>query len=212
MNCFIFLIIFILIANWKQIIFFVVAFLRPKVKKTKLKNKWMLDIVKEKAGLNLKHIVVIESDKMYGGMSGIPGRPLMMLSSQLLKTLNKEEQEYVLLHEAAHFKYYHPIILAVSQIALILVGLYFVYRTPLCVAILAGFLLGLMFIQIARVTERAAENFAASHMENPKAMLSAVAKFNKRWKKSLYKPLKLISWNVSYEEKHRIAKKAGCRG
>jgi hypothetical protein len=75
------------------------------------------------------------------------------------------------------------------------------------VAVIAAVLLGLIFIQIARVTERVAESFAASHMENPKSMLTAVAKFNDRCEKSPYKPLRPISWNVPYEEKCRIANK-----
>lgn len=207
MNYLIFFVTFIAIANWTQIIFFVIALLRPEVRKTKIKDKWMLDTVKSKAGFELKNIVVIGSDKMYGGMSGVPGSPLMMLSSELLKTLNKDELEYVLLHEAGHFKYHHPIILALSQIILIAIGFFLSSQVNLLQSILLGGVFALALIRIARVTEAAAENFAASRMDNPKAMLTAVAKFNDRWKTSPYKSLRPISWNVTYEEKCRIAKK-----
>jgi len=53
MDYLIFLIIFLAIANWTQIIFFGLALLRPKVKKTKLKDEWMLEVVKKKAGIIL---------------------------------------------------------------------------------------------------------------------------------------------------------------
>lgn len=207
MNQIIFFVTFIAIANWTQIIFFVLALLHPKVRKTKIKDKWMLDTVKNKAGFALKEIVAIESDKMYGGMTGVPGSPLMMLSSKLLKTLNKDEQEYVLLHEAGHFKYHHPIILALSQILLIAIGIYLSAHGNPLMSLFLGSVLSLVLIHIARVTEAAAENFAASHMDNPKAMLTAVSKFNDRWEKSPLKPIRPLGWNIPYEKKCMIAKR-----
>jgi len=204
----IFLTIFVVLADWSQIWLFVEPLIKPSVKKIKLKNKEILRTIKEKSGLHLNSIIVIESEKMYGGMSGIPGRPQMILSSKLIKTLDKGELEYVLLHEAAHFKYSHPVILGISQIALIGLGIYLVREASFIITAIIGVTFGLFFIQIARITERAAENFSASHMSDPKYMLGAVNKFEKEWSNiSLPKLRKLLSWNISYKEKRKIAMK-----
>ena len=191
-----------------QIWFFVLTLARPSARKRKLKDKKLSDLIRTKVGFKLNHILVLESDKLYGGMTGIPGKPLMILSEAILKELNKDELEYVILHEAAHFKYHHPIILGILQIFLVLTGLYFVQFTTTFVAIFTGILFSFIYIQISRVTERQAENFAASNMNDPKGMLTAVNKFEKSWAKSPHLKLKkFLSWNISYEEKRSIAKK-----
>jgi len=203
-----FITIFIVIADWDQIALFVIALLRPSVKKAAFKDKRMLKIVNEKVGMKLSHITVITSGKMYGGMSGLLRKPKMILSSALLKNLNKDELEYVLLHEAAHFKYFHPIIIGLSQIILTVFGLYILQFFSAFSSLVIGVILGLILIQIARITERHAENFAVSHMGDPNAMISAFDKFEETWSKvSFFKLKKFLSWNVSYGEKRRIAKK-----
>lgn len=207
MRYLLFLLAFIAVADWAQVWLFIMTLLRPTVKKTKIKDKALLNFIKNKAGFEIKQIVKIESNKMYGGMSGIPGRPIMMLSSELLKTLSKDELEYVLLHESGHFKYYHPVIIVCAQVFSIAVGLYIsIFISPF-LAFLLGVVIALAFIQIARRTETAAENFAASHLDNPEAMISAVNKFEAHWGKSQTRILKSLSWNISYDKKREIAKK-----
>lgn len=210
MKYFLFIIVFVAISDWSQASLFIEKLINPSIQKTKLKDKKILKVIKEKSGLNLKHITVIESDRMYGGMSGIPGKPIMYLSSSVLKNLNKDELGYVLLHEAAHSKYYHPSIVAILQIILILMGIYILQFTDsVTFSFIIGILFTFTFIKIARATERAAENFAASRMDNPKAMVTAVDKFEKaQSKESLLKLRKFVSWNISYSEKRHIALKS----
>jgi len=206
---FVFLITFIFIVDYYQIELFVLSLLTPSVPKSKNTDKSLLNLVRKKAGFNLKHITVIESNKMYGGISGVPGFPQMYLSSQLLQNLNKEELEYVILHESAHFKYFHPVVTAATQVILIALGLYLSNQTNIIYALLLAIFFSFLSLLVARKTERVAENFAAKNMENPKAMITAVNKFEKNWIKDDRAKLlkKFMSWNISYEEKREIARK-----
>ena len=206
MNILVFLTTFILICDYAQIRYFLLQLLSPSVKKYELSDKDILALIKDKAGLSLKKITIIESDKMFGGMSGTPNMPKMYLSSELKRQLTIGELEYVLLHELAHHKYYHPIITLLAQFILMIIGTTLASFTNPIEAFIIGVILAILFILLARYNERVAENFAAKNMESPQAMITAVNKFEQNWKGGLFGRLtKLISWNISYNEKRKIA-------
>lgn len=160
MNILVFLTTFILICDYAQIRYFLLQLLSPSVKKYELSDKDILALIKDKAGLSLEKITIIESDKMFGGMSGTPNMPKMYLSSELKRQLTIGELEYVLLHESAHHKYYHPIITLLAQFILMIIGTLASFTNPI-EAFIIGVILAILFILLARYNERVAENFAA---------------------------------------------------
>lgn len=206
MGQFAFLVIFLFLSNYFQVLYFLINLIRPS-KQSRGKNKKILLFLKNKVDLNLKDYRIIKSSKMFGGMSGLPGKPFLLLSSKLLKTLNQSELEYVLLHEAAHNKYGHPFLVALSQITLVHFGLYLSNDLTLISSIFIAVILSLLFIQLARLTERQAEIFAAKRISGPRSMVSAVGKFKLNWGSKNLWFRKYFSWNISYEEKIEIANK-----
>lgn len=178
MNILVFLTTFILICDYTQIRYFIQQLLSPSIRKYELSDKDILALIKDKVGLSLESITIIESNKMFGGMSGTPNMPKMYLSSELKKQLTTGELEYVLLHESAHHKYYHPIITLLAQFILMIIGTILASFTNNPIgAFIIGIVLAFLFILLARYNERIAENFAAKNMESPQSMITAVNKF-----------------------------------
>lgn len=118
---------------------------------------------------------------------GIPGRPIMILSSALYKTFNNSEKEYVILHEAGHSKLNHSIKEAVVFIVLFIVMVFvqrdFFATNSLFTALLLGVAAGISNIQIARLFEHEADNFAVRRMADPQGMIGATKKFIDAYKK-----------------------------
>ena len=98
----IFSLIFLFISNWFQITSFLSVPFKRGIKTISLKDKWIHETVLKKTGLRLLDITIFHDKKMYGMMAGIPFWPKMILSEGLYKALNKDELEWVILHEAGH--------------------------------------------------------------------------------------------------------------
>jgi len=101
-NIIIFIILFLVIVNWFQIISFSSLFVGPKIKTSTIKDEWIKNVVKKKTGLNLFDVTLFHDKKMYGMIAGLPFWPKMILSTGLYKSFNKDELEWVILHEAGH--------------------------------------------------------------------------------------------------------------
>lgn len=202
-----FLTTFLITADLFQIRHFVIGLMDPTVEKSHLRDKRILKLIKDVGGFKLEKIWVIKSKRMFGGMSGFVIKPVMFLSSKLLEVLDPKELDYVVLHEVAHFKFHHPLLLTVTQGVLIVSGIYMVHSGPLYIAFSVAFLLGIIYIQIARITERVAENFAASNIADPRDMISAIEKFEAQWMNRRRKRIfmRVFSWNIPYPEKKEIA-------
>lgn len=204
MSQFAFAVTFLFLSNYFQVIYVLSNLFRP-TKQSRGTNQKILLFLKNNVGLKLKNYVVIKSSRMFGGMSGLPKKPFLLLSSKLLSTLTQKELEYVLLHEAAHHKYNHPLLLALSQIILASLGIYMSSYLELLPAAAFAIILSLLFIKLARITERQAETFAAKRVSNPKSMVSAIMKLQTNWGNKNLWFRKYFSWNVSFEEKIEIA-------
>ena len=199
---------FILLANWFQLFFFAKNLLSP-TKKEVSKNKEILKIA-NKTGINLEKFIIIHSDRIFGGVSGIT-KPFMMLSKGVLTKLNKNELEYIILHESAHFKYHHPLLMTITQASMLTLTILITYFFSYIAALLTSIALGFIYIHIFnKLFEEAAENFAAKNIKDPKNMISAINKFEKNWmgNSNVYPVTKKIfSPNLTYEAKRNIAKK-----
>lgn len=136
----------------------------------------------ENTGISLQNISIINSDRPFAQMAGLPGRPFMIISKNLYTTFSKDKLEYVILHETAHYKYNHTLKeLGVFIFSYLFCSLIFmlvkdsfawIITIPLLATVIA-----VSNIQIARLFERQADEYAARKMRNPHGMISATKHF-----------------------------------
>src|SRR5690606_23869539 len=128
-------------------------------------------------------IHIAHSNRLFGQMVGLPGKPLMILSEKVYKTFSKEKLEYVILHEAGHYKLAHSLREALFFIISFFIGCYFINGFILIedylIIITVGFLLGILNIKHAQIHEYEADRFALTRIKDPKGMISATQKFQK---------------------------------
>ncbi len=208
-----FVITFLLTANWFQISTLFTALISNSFEKSPLKDEWINKTVLKKTGLRLLDITLIKDRKMYGMMAGMPFWPKMILSEGLYKTLNKDELEWVILHEAGHCMLWHNLKAAVYQLVFISLGLYFIRFNDLNLLIttLLALLLSLICIQIIRwLIEYEADKYSIKRVTNPKGVITAQDKFRKSSVKNLFSNEKSLGrffliWNIYPEKRIEMA-------
>lgn len=115
-------------------------------------------------------------------MIGFPKYPYMILSEELVKRFNKDEIEYVLLHETGHYILAHSAKLAVLYLSFIAMGVALLSNTQsLFVWGAIGFIIGLIMIQMSWICEYEADAYVLHHISNPKGMITATEKFAKAY-------------------------------
>jgi len=152
---------------------------------TELTDPLLTQLVTQKSGIPLERILVVQGDKPYGMMYGIT-KPLMSLSKNMVDTFTRDELAYVVLHEIAHYKYKHVLKEIIVSILLYLIGLAILILLgdsviQLPIAILVGFLTGIVNIQYGRVSEIEADTFAANSLDSTAGMISATQKLQVAW-------------------------------
>ncbi|MCX6730624.1 MAG: M56 family metallopeptidase [Candidatus Roizmanbacteria bacterium] len=143
----------------------------------------LLEIIFKKTGLRLASIRVSSSQKPWGMMIGLPRYPYMVLSQGLYDSFDKDELEYVLLHESGHYMLAHSAKLAVLFISFLTIGFVSVSNIELpLIWIVIALIIGLIQIQMSRLCEYEADAFTLARMTNPKGMITATQKFAKAYK------------------------------
>lgn len=166
-----------------QINLFLSSLGKKKKPVTFLKNAGISKILSAKAKTKIDTIKMTESDLLFGMMVGIPGNPQLILSRKLYETFSKDELEYVILHEAGHYKLGHSVKELTEGIVFFGLGLLILNRFPnLLLAAVLGLIFGILMIQLAKISELEADNFSLKRVGNPKGMITATEKFYKVWK------------------------------
>lgn len=166
-----------------QINLFLSSLGKKKKPVTLLRNVGISKILSTKAKTKIDTIKIIESDLPFGMMVGIPGNPQLILSRKLYETFDKDELEYVILHEAGHYKLSHSVKELTEGIIFFAIGLFVLVRFPsIILAAILGLVFGILMIQLAKISELEADNFSLKRMRNPKGMITATEKFYKVWK------------------------------
>lgn len=134
----------------------------------------------------------------------------MILSKNLFETFTPQELEYVVLHEAGHYKLHHTIRLTIIQLALLTIGcvlIALIKSSSVFVATSFGVLFGIIGVQVGRTMEYEADQFSLEKVSDPSGMISATEKFAHFWKG----PKGLLRWlfysGVPYEKRIENAKK-----
>lgn len=178
----IFGIVFIYTALWSQANLFLSSLGQKKSPVTIVQNDDLRKLIRSKTGIDIESIKILESDKPFGMMVGIPTKPQLILSRKLYDTFTPDEIEYVVLHEAGHYKLWHTITELVAGIALLVIGTLILKRiTPLPLslptALLLGLVFGILMIRVGRLNEYQADSYSLKHMTNPQGMITATNKF-----------------------------------
>ncbi|MBI4990960.1 M48 family metalloprotease [Candidatus Gottesmanbacteria bacterium] len=212
-NYFLCIIIFLGIANWGTIYYFVLHLFKPGQKLVDIDDKELISKARKKTGLKVS-IKIMDIDKMIGFMiSAPPFPPVMLFSRKLFEAFDKDEKEWVILHESAHYFMWHSLKFAITQFTLLSTGLIilknFNQYSSSFYSIFIGFILGLVYIRCAVFFEYQADTFAAKNMDNPKGMITGNIKMRKANTGILTNPLmkKLFIIAVPYEERIKMAEK-----
>ena len=203
-NIIIFIILFLVIVNWFQIISFSSLFVGPKIKTSTIKDEWIKNVVKKKTGLNLFDVTLFHDKKMYGMMAGLPFWPKMILLTGLYKSFNKDELEWVILHEAGHCVLWHNLQSFFIEMIILSVGIYLIQKNKINLFFipLYAILLSIVSIYLIRwTTEYMADKYSINLVDNPRGVITAQDKF----KKSIFRFL--FHWNISSTLRIKMAKR-----
>lgn len=148
-----------------------------------IKNKTLLDLILKKTGLQLASIRISSSSKLWGMMIGLPKFPYMILSRALYENFNKDEVEYVALHETGHYLLAHSAKLAVLYLSFLSTGFVLIANSQsFLVWVVIALIIGMIQIQMSRICEYDADDFTLLHITNPKGMITATHKFENAYK------------------------------
>lgn len=211
---FVFTITFLFISNWFQIYSFIGLIIGPKIKTSLINDKWIKKIVKKKTGLDLLDITIFHEKRMYGMMAGLPFWPKMILTEGLYENFNKDELEWVVLHEAGHCILWHNLQALLIQLLILGLGIYAMiyFKLNLISSLLFSILMSLICIQIIRwLIEYRADKYSISKVENPKGVITAQLKFRENSHKNPFSNEDsilrfLLVWNIYPETRIRMAK------
>lgn len=208
MNLLLFVFFYLVICNWFQLRSFLSIIAGPKYKTSFIDDKWIKSIVKKKTGLSLLNIIIFHDKKLYGMMVGLPFWPKMILSEGLYKSLNKDELEWVILHEAGHCVLWHNLQAFFIQIGILSFGIYTMslFKLPLLLTSLYAIFLSLVCIQILRWgIEYVADRYSINRVDNPKGVITAQDKLRKsNGKKGILRFL--FYWNISPTKRIEMAR------
>lgn len=210
-----FVILFLAIVNWSQIISFSSLFVGPKIKTSTIKDEWINNVVKKKTGLKLLDITLFHDKKMYGMMAGLPFWPKMILSTGLYESLNKDELEWVILHEAGHCVLWHNLQSFFIEMITMALGIYLIQLNKINLFFIPihAILLSIVAIHLIRwTTEYVADKYSINLVDNPNGVITAQDKFRKNYAKNFMNDEKsifrfLFHWNIYPYQRIEMAKK-----
>jgi len=214
-NYLLFVFIFLFISNWSQIISFSSLFVGPKIKTSTIKDEWINNVVKKKTGLKLLDITLFHDKKMYGMMAGLPFWPKMILSTGLYESLNKDELEWVILHEAGHCIMWHNLQSFLIEMIMMTVGIHLIKISNFSLFYIPvhAIFLSIVAIHLIRwTTEYVADKYSINLVDNPNGAITAQKKFRKNYSKNFMNDEKsifrfLFHWNIYPSQRIEMAKK-----
>lgn len=177
-----FIIIYFFFCNWIQLYYLAGNLIKPGVRLTVVDGKGMLTKLNHKTGLKMTIKTMPEKNKMIGFMvSSKPFPPVMIFSERLYAGLNNDEFEWVALHESGHYLMWHNLKLALTQLSILFIGMIIInfLQNILLTPPLPAFLLGYVYIQLAKIFEYQADYYAVSNMDNPNGMITGNIKMSK---------------------------------
>ncbi len=210
MNYFVFLVVYLLTADWHTIDFFKYVIGKKRGMSQVVKDQWIENLVKSKTGVQLTKITLAEI-RAFGFMASSPPlKPSMTLSFEAYKNLSNGEKEWLILHEMGHYVLKHSLKELITQVVLISSGLLIIHLSLIdsFSALVLGILLGFLTLQLAKFHEHEASIFALNHMDDPIGMVKGVEALMRKWPKRSIMRRILYRWDFSmYERQKELAER-----
>ncbi len=122
-------------------------------------------------------IRLCDTRDFFGLMAGLPGKPVVYISTTGISELSDSGLEWLILHETGHYVLLHPYKWATVQVVLILIGIFilvFVYRKKqslvVPILLILVVLVGFVSTHFDRVQEVQANQFALDRMSDSKGL------------------------------------------
>ena len=148
---------------------------RPPI--TIVKNEALTQLIQNKTGVKINAIKISESDRPFGLMIGIPGSPQLILSRHLNENFSPSEMEYVVLHEAGHYRLNHSLKELLLGLILLFIGIRLCRSIP--AAVFLGLIFGIGVIQLGKLHELQADQYSLDRTSDPQGMITATEKFSR---------------------------------
>lgn len=211
----IFVLLFLVTVNYFQLITFASLIVGPKIKTSIIIDKWILQTIKDKTGLVLKDITIFHDKKPYAMMAGIYPFPKLIISEEMYKVFNRDEMEWVILHEAGHCVLWHNLKAIIIEGLILTLGISFInlFQSNMFLAPIFSLILSILCVQIIRwLIEYQADKFSINRVTNPEGVITAQAKLKKYYETSLFNSEKslistLLHWNISSDLRIKMAKR-----
>jgi Zn-dependent protease with chaperone function len=204
-------IIYFVVCNWIQLYYLLGNLIKPKHKLITVNGKGLLSKLKKKTGIDLVIKTMSERNKAIGFMVSMPPfKPMMIFSERLYQLLNKDEFEWVALHESAHYLKWHNLRFALVQIIVLMIGIDSLQIFSMLTRFITPYfiLLSIVYIQLVKHFEYQADLYAIKKMDNPKGLITAMTKMRKINKFLNYNGFlyRLLVIQVPYDERIKMAK------
>ncbi len=208
MKYLLFTLLFIFLTNWQVVISVFKGSFFSKTKSLTHKNNWLFKVLKQKTGIEFKFRKIISDS--YNGFMPIYPPNTIFLSSKIWADFNKDELQWVALHEAGHRVYRHGLRYIPISLGFIAFGILILYYHNNIISnwIVLAIILTPIYQQIVRQFENQADKYAAINMDNPMGMITANDKFKKVSRSLIYNNdlLRfLFTPHLSWEERKIVA-------
>lgn len=179
---FLFGVVLVGVTLWSQLNLLWSSLGQEKPPVTVIRDDKISQQIKQKTNVDIGTIKITESDRPFGMMVGIPTKPQLILSRKLYETFTPDEIEYVVLHEAGHYVFWHSVVEVVVGVLLLTVGIVFLGKiAPFSLSVFSALLLGLAFgvimIRLGSLYEYQADRYSINKMTNLQGMITATNKF-----------------------------------
>lgn len=213
-SIFLFVLIFLISVNYFQLVTFASLIVGPKIKTSIVTDKWILSTIKVKTGLVLKNLTIFHDKRPYAMMGGIYPFPILIISEKMLKVLNHDELEWVILHESGHHLLWHNLEAIIIEGLVLSLGIKFTYllKPNVFWSGMLSVFFSILTVQIIRyVIEYQADKFSIKRVTNPQGVITAQTKLRKYYKTSLFNSEKSLMriffhWNISPNLRIKMAK------
>lgn len=202
-----FILIFLITSNYFQLMTFASLIVGSKIKTSTIVDKWIIKTIKDKTGLVLKNLIIFHDKKPYAMMAGIYPFPKLIISEEMYKVFNRDEMEWVILHEAGHCVLWHNLKAIIIEGLILTLGISFInlFQPSILMAAILSLILSILCIQIIRrFIEYEADKYSINKVNNPEGVITAQAKLRKYYKTGLYKLF--LNWNISPDLRIKMAK------
>lgn len=197
---------------WVAISLFVSSLGQEKAPITIVENKPMLQLIKDKTGIAITNIKISESQQPFAFMVGIPTQPQLMISRGIYNSFSPSAMEYVLIHEAGHYKFWHGVTEFGTMIIFLIIGVILIKKLNLGFIriIILGLFFGILLIQLGKFDEIKADEFTVETMTNSQGMIEATNNFRnyhgKRYTENNNKILQFLFYRSNpYENRIKMA-------